>query len=261
MIVDSALADEASWSSEHLRRNAFVAAKIEPSRKSKILEVGCGSGAFTIALRKRLPTATILGVDAVSSLVARARENAARIVGDNRGLSFECMDGRALKLDPDQFDFVCSSRLLLHARRPEELVLEMARVARPGAELLFVEPTGGRIAGVDYQLYENSFGFRNPSVGVHLPDLLTSTGFANVQSLEHSSGLLETMSVHAFEREFEEGRGFQALACRRGRVQAEDVQELIRQLHMAASGGQIRRVSNHNIVTAVVGAKIEAPGL
>jgi len=49
------------------------------TRRDRLLDVGCGAGVLTCALRLALPHAEIVGIDAVPEAVACAQELAARL--------------------------------------------------------------------------------------------------------------------------------------------------------------------------------------
>ncbi|MEO5633319.1 methyltransferase domain-containing protein [Gaiella sp.] len=100
----------------------------------RALDSGCGAGAFAFALAPLV--GSVVGVDLSEDLVAAGRElapaNCELMVGDATALPFEY----------GSFDIVGCMRVLHHARRPELIVSELARVTRPGGRILLVDQIG-----------------------------------------------------------------------------------------------------------------------
>jgi SAM-dependent methyltransferase len=98
---------------------------------SRVLEIGCGTGAISRAMARREEIAEVAGVDPSPHLIARARE----IAGDAPGLSFAEGDGRELSLGDGEFDAVVLHTVLSHVPGPERVLAEARRVVRPGGRL------------------------------------------------------------------------------------------------------------------------------
>ena len=103
------------------------------------LDVGCGSGALTIAIAKRNPEAKIIGIDRwgkeYGSFSKKLCENNAKAeVVDN----VEFVKGNALKLDfPDEsFDAVTSNYVYhnISSINRQELILETLRLLKKGGK-------------------------------------------------------------------------------------------------------------------------------
>jgi ubiquinone/menaquinone biosynthesis C-methylase UbiE len=95
---------------------------------TRVLEIGCGTGAVTRALAEWPRVSEAVGVDPSPVFIARARALSAGIPN----LSFEEGDGRALSLDEGAFDVVVMHTTLSHVPQPERLVAEAVRVLRGG---------------------------------------------------------------------------------------------------------------------------------
>jgi SAM-dependent methyltransferase len=95
-----------------------------------VLDVGCGTGFFTIAALRR--GARVTSVDIGIELLRRARVKGATatLAGDAAALPFA--DGT--------FDVVISSECIEHTRRPELCVRDMLRVLRPNGLLVLTCP-------------------------------------------------------------------------------------------------------------------------
>jgi ubiquinone/menaquinone biosynthesis C-methylase UbiE len=92
-----------------------------------LLDVGCGPGTITADLARRVPSATVVGIDLPPDLIATAqREHGAA------NLRFEVGDVYALPFDPDSFDLVYAHQVLQHLGHPEQALREVLRVLRPG---------------------------------------------------------------------------------------------------------------------------------
>jgi SAM-dependent methyltransferase len=108
-----------------------VQAFVLPGGNERAIDVGCGAGALALALAPLVRE--VVGVDRVPELLELARErapaNAQFVEGDATELSF----------DTASFDLAGTLRTLHHVRRPELVIAELARVARPGGRVLVID--------------------------------------------------------------------------------------------------------------------------
>ncbi len=127
---------QAGWTSQ-LRR--YLLGRLNLDNESRILEVGCGTGAITSALNLETP-ARIYGLDLNLAFLRLARLQ-------DRETAFCCANGLALPFPDGLFDAVVCHFFLLWISEPAAALAEMVRVARPGgAVLALAEPDyGGRI--------------------------------------------------------------------------------------------------------------------
>jgi ubiquinone/menaquinone biosynthesis C-methylase UbiE len=108
-----------------------------PGVKS-LLSVGCGPGVFLRELAERHPEIEVVGVDISPSRVAEAGKrlggipNARACIGNALALPFEA----------NSFDLVFSRFLLEYLADKPLAVQEMARICRPGGELLLQDLDG-----------------------------------------------------------------------------------------------------------------------
>lgn len=112
---------------QHAIIRAYLA-DIPVSEGTRILEVGCGTGAVTRMLAAWPGVTEAVGVDLSPVLVAKARALGTGIAH----LSFEEGDARALPFPDRTFDLVVLHTLLTHCPAPEEALAETCRVLRPG---------------------------------------------------------------------------------------------------------------------------------
>jgi len=93
-----------------------------------VLDVGCGTGCLTFALRKRCQPRQLRGVDFSPAYI----EHATRTNQDPR-IAFEVGDACALAFPDQSFDRVLSLLMLHFVPAADRAIAEMRRVARPGA--------------------------------------------------------------------------------------------------------------------------------
>ncbi|MEZ4369591.1 MAG: methyltransferase domain-containing protein [Polyangiaceae bacterium] len=99
---------------------------VEVAEGDAVLDLGCGTGALTVALRDETRAASIVGVDSSPEYIGYARQRA----GDQR-TQLSVGDARALDFPEATFDRVFSSLALNFVPQPGQVVREMARVAKP----------------------------------------------------------------------------------------------------------------------------------
>jgi malonyl-CoA O-methyltransferase len=96
-----------------------------------VLDLGCGTGFFSTALKTRFPQASYIGLDLAQGMVEFSRERFPHagtwLVGD----------AEALPLASNSVDLVFSSLAIQWCYRPEHLFAELARVLRPGGRCVF----------------------------------------------------------------------------------------------------------------------------
>ena len=121
--------------------------KIEPA---KILDLGCGLGAGVAALSRRYPQAETLGLDLSPKMIEAAKKKVlpsaeglfSRFMksmgaGQSSRVSFEVADLAQLPCGNESADLLWSNLVFHWLGVPEPTLLELYRVARPGALLMF----------------------------------------------------------------------------------------------------------------------------
>jgi ubiquinone/menaquinone biosynthesis C-methylase UbiE len=171
---------------ERLRR--FVS----PRGDERVLDAGTGAGAVAFAIAPLVRE--VVAVDLVPELLAEARRRAA----DFPNVTFVEGDVAALPRDVGSFDLACSVRTLHHVARPELAVAELARVARPGGELLVVDQLApvDPLAAVELNRFERA---RDPSHTRTLADVdLRSLFEANGLVLQRAEVVRERRELDAY---------------------------------------------------------------
>jgi ubiquinone/menaquinone biosynthesis C-methylase UbiE len=101
----------------------------------RVLDVGCGSGAVTRTLARRVaPGGRAVGMDTSAALLAVAREHANE-AGLGATIEFKVGDCRALPFPDASFDAAVAATTLSHVPDPARALAEMVRVTRPGGRV------------------------------------------------------------------------------------------------------------------------------
>ncbi|MCS0493862.1 class I SAM-dependent methyltransferase [Ancylobacter sp. MQZ15Z-1] len=115
-----------------------AAMKVAESIGGRILEFGVGTGFALPAYRR---TNRLVGVDISEPMLQKARERVARErLTHVEGLCL--MDGAHMGFADASFDVVIAQFVITVVPHPEETLDEMARVLRPGGEIILVNHLG-----------------------------------------------------------------------------------------------------------------------
>lgn len=130
--------DEAMFRRDLGRSLRYVLQRMGDLTGARVLDLGCGTGDYTVVLARRgaRMTAVDLAPVALETTRQRARRND---VADR--IEVARMPAEALALPDDTFDWVVGFGVLHHAE-PAALAAEARRVLRPGGRALFREPLG-----------------------------------------------------------------------------------------------------------------------
>ena len=103
-------------------------------RGGDVLEVGVGTG---LALRHYAGDVRVTGIDFSGEMLAQAR---AKVAGGGlpNVVGLRQMDARTLDFPDRSFDVVVAMYLISVVPEPERVLAEMARVCRPGGEVVIV---------------------------------------------------------------------------------------------------------------------------
>lgn len=101
----------------------------------RVLDVGCGTGAFVERLLARTPDQEIIGADVSEGMLAEARRKTASAPA----VRFVQADASRLPLPEAAFDVVVSASALHYVPDPGAALVEAARVLAPGGRLVVLD--------------------------------------------------------------------------------------------------------------------------
>lgn len=103
-------------------------------RAGRVLEVGVGTG---LSLRHYQPHLEVTGIDISSHMLEKARKKIRKHNMTHVAGILE-MDARKIEFPDNHFDTVVAMYLVSVVPDPEQVISEMARVCKPGGEVLIV---------------------------------------------------------------------------------------------------------------------------
>jgi len=120
------------FADERTQPSIDLVSRIGLEAPGKIVDIGCGPGNSTQALRRRWPGSDILGLDYSESMIAKARQ-------DYPGQSWEVGDAAAFDASAE-YDLVFSNATLQWVSKHEELLPRLVRGVKQGGALAFQIP-------------------------------------------------------------------------------------------------------------------------
>jgi ubiquinone/menaquinone biosynthesis C-methylase UbiE len=117
---------------DRARKKLFHQASVQPHHR--VLDVGCGTGTFAVAIKGWLPTVDVVGLDPDPKALTRARRKAARA---EVSIRFDQGFANALPYSDGSFDRVFSSLMFHHQPQDAKLATmrEVRRVLKPDGAL------------------------------------------------------------------------------------------------------------------------------
>jgi len=163
------------------------------SSGAKVLDLGCGTGRFTIPMATKLRF-NVTGADSSSEMLAKAKEK-----DDADIVTWDCQDAEHLTYPNDSFDVVFASHLFHHVDSPLRVLRECRRMLRnPGVMLVRYGAIEHNRNDVEHTFFPETLAIdeaRIPGVRT-VESWLTNTGFAGVRSKEVVQQSYETSVVH-----------------------------------------------------------------
>jgi ubiquinone/menaquinone biosynthesis C-methylase UbiE len=187
-------------------RPALIAAVLADPPPGVVLDLGCGTGTFTVQLAEADPSVQVLGVDGDEAVLALAGQKASRF-GERVRFSKGLAD--SLPIEHAAVDVVISS-LLLHHLSPAaklEALSEARRVLRPKGRLVIADwgQPQDPLTRAGFFALRLLDGFQNTAdhAAGRLPSLLAQAGFSNVsveQQWRTLWGSLELITAETKEK-------------------------------------------------------------
>jgi SAM-dependent methyltransferase len=119
----------------------WLIGRVEWAPGTRVLEVGCGSGALWVNVAPLLPDIELTMTDLSDGMVEAARSAVAPLPNVHLAASRTC-DAQHLPFGDDSFHVVVANHMLYHVPDPARAVAEFARVLAPDGALMAA--TNGR---------------------------------------------------------------------------------------------------------------------
>ncbi|NNE88792.1 MAG: class I SAM-dependent methyltransferase [Silicimonas sp.] len=163
-----------------------------------VVDIGCGSGTLTVAIKRQFPKARVIGVDLDEQMLGYAQRKT-----ENVDLSVELIkaDATHLPLDDGLADRVVSSLFFhhLYPKQKRQALAETMRVLAPGGELYVADwgrPSNLLMRALFFPVRLLD-GLPNTADHVRgrLPELITQAGADRVESLAEYSTVFGTLTL------------------------------------------------------------------
>ena len=152
-----------------------------------ILDVGCGTGAFTETIQVNCAAAEIVAIDPAASHVAHGQSQVKR-----SGVRFEVADARSMPFETGRFDVAVSALVFNFIPDRDKAMAEIRRVVRPGGmAAAYVWDFAGRSGTIshlnaglrEFQGVDTSGALNAESTSQDkLKELFVSTGLIDVET-------------------------------------------------------------------------------
>lgn len=161
-----------------------------------VVDVGCGTGALSIPIATRLPSARVVGVDGDPEVLDFARQKPGAD-------AVEWREGHAgtLPLQAGEADVVVTSLVLHHLplQTKREMLSEARRVLRPGGRLIVADWAAPQdvVASLGFTLLQvlDGFATTNDNRRGLIPQLIIQSGFPEPRLLRRVRTALGTFDV------------------------------------------------------------------
>jgi len=170
---------QAGWTKE---MRHYLYNQVGLTEKSRVLEIGCGTGVITSELKQYTKTLAS-GIDIQFERLSVAKKQ-------DPTSNYDCADAYHLPFAKNSFDFVVAHYLFLWLKEPVQALAESLRVLKPGGSLIaLAEPD--HLARIDNPQQLWALGEMqtkaliqqgaNPMAGRLLPTQFAQAGFGDIQ--------------------------------------------------------------------------------
>ncbi len=118
----------------HALESEAIFALAEVKTGERVLDIGCGTGIYTLELARR--NVHVVGVDPSMEMILIAREKFRQA---ELKCYFICGSAEALPFRPERFDLALAVTSLCFVRSPDRAIAEIYRVIMPGGRLVLGE--------------------------------------------------------------------------------------------------------------------------
>lgn len=141
---------------------AQVADRLHLKEDSRVLEVGCGSGVYSVEVARRVPAGHLELFDLQPEMLERARRKI-ETAGLAGAVGYTQGDARELRFPPGSFDVAFLVAVLGEVPEPRECLRALRRALRPGGLLSITEhlpdPDFSRLSTLRALLEDEGFEF------------------------------------------------------------------------------------------------------
>jgi SAM-dependent methyltransferase len=179
------VAEQALLDTTFARFEELLVARVEAAGASRVLDVGCGAGATTLAIARRLGAGgACVGVDISEPLIQVARARAAR---ETAAASFIVADAQTARFEPASFDLIVSRFGVMFFEDPVAAFVNLRRALRDGGR---IDCIAFRAAAENpfMTTAERAAGTLLPNVPPRQPDAPGQFAFANRERVQRILG-------------------------------------------------------------------------
>lgn len=180
--LEARIAIHRDYSTNSVEWFSWLFGKYEVPKNGRVLELGCGSGAFWVHNIDRIPSDWDITLsDFSEGMLADAERN----LGDNASrFTFKQINIQEIPFEDDAFDVVIANHMLYHVPDRPTAIQEVRRVLKPSG--VFYSATNG-----DQHMYELASFIFNLFPEVEEPVRTGLTGLSGGFSLENGQDQLQ----------------------------------------------------------------------